>query len=326
MKTYNWAVLGCGKIAGKFSRELAYLPNAKLYATGSRNLKKAQSFSKEYGFEKAYGSYKELVQDPHVDIVYVATPHSFHKEHSILCLEHKKAVLCEKAFAMNTAEVEAMIATSKNNNTFLMEAFWQAFKPKFYKIQELIRTYGLGNLELVKSDFCFNGPFNPNNRLYNLNLGGGSLLDIGIYPVFTALSFLGRPDDISTKVKFSPTGSEESISMVFSYKNGAMAQLFSSFAIDRKNDCELCFENGVIRYDRFALEPIEFQYGGENQKIAFDHGTELGYEYEARHVMECLDKGFIESPVMSFKRSLELMETLDRIRENAGIIFPNHDK
>lgn len=325
MKTYNWAVLGCGKIAEKFSKELDYLPNANKYAAGSRSLETAQSFANRLGYEKAFGSYDELVKDDQVDIIYVATPHSFHKENTLLCLEHNKAVLCEKAFAMNTKEVQEMIESSKHNQTFLMEAFWQAFKPKFYKIQELIQQNDLGKLLLVKSDFTFNSPFNPDNRLYNLDLGGGSLLDIGIYPVFTALSFLGKPDSIATEANFSKTGSEETISIVFKYENGAMAQLFSSFRIDRKNDCELCFENGVIKYDRFSHDPIEFQFGDKTQYIPFEHGPDLGYEYEAKHVMECLDNKLLESPIMTFERSLELMETLDWIRKDAGIVFPNHD-
>lgn len=325
MKTYNWAVLGCGKIAEKFSKELALLPQAHLYAAASRAPETAQSFAQKLGFEKAYGSYEALVTDPRVEIVYIATPHSFHKEHALLCLNHQKAVLCEKAFAMNTTEVQEMIAASKQNNTFLMEAFWQAFRPKFLKVKELIRTNDLGMLKLVKSDFTFRGAFDPNSRLYNIALGGGSLLDIGIYPVFTALSFLGVPDEIKTQTDFSVTGSEESISISFQYKNGAMAQLFSSFALSYKNDVELCFENGIIRYQRFTHEAITLEYQDTTKKITFDHGPDLGYEYEAQHVMECLDKQRIESPIMNFNRSLNLIETLDRIRKDAGIFFPNHD-
>ncbi len=325
MKKYNWAVLGCGNIAEKFSKELAYLPNANRYAAGSRSLQTAQSFAKKSGFEKAYGSYEDLVKDDNIDIIYVATPHSFHKEHTLLCLNHKKAVLCEKAFAMNTKEVQEMIAASKSNDTFLMEAFWQAFRPKFLKVQEIIQNHDLGKLKLVKSDFTFKGEFNPNNRLYNLDLGGGSLLDIGIYPVFTALSFLGVPDGIKTQADFSTTGSEESISIAFNYRNGAMAQLYSSFAVAYKNDVELCFENGIISYNRFSNDPISLQFNQNTDYFSFDHGPELGYQFEAKHVMECLDNELLESPKMTFRRSLDLIKTLDRIRKDAGIIFPNHD-
>ena len=132
-KKYNWAILGCGKIARKFVADLSLLPNANRYAAASRSLDNAKGFAEELGFEKAYGSYQEMVEDPNVDIVYIATPHAKHLEHSLLCLQNKKAVLCEKAFAMNTKEVDQMIAASKSNNTFLMEAFWTIFSAKFKK-------------------------------------------------------------------------------------------------------------------------------------------------------------------------------------------------
>lgn len=324
-KTYNWAILGCGHIAGKFVAELKELPNANLYATASRKLDNAQNFASKFGFEKAYGSYQEMVEDPNVDVVYVATPHSFHLEHSLLCLSHKKAVLCEKAFAINTNEVTQMIAASKENNTFLMEAFWVQFRPKQLKVKEIIASENLGKLKFVKSDFMFNGEYNPKNRLYNLDLGGGSLLDIGIYSIFTALMFLGSPDEIKTLAHFSPTGSEESISMLFGYKNGATAVLTSSFDSAYKNESELCFEHGIIKYERFSAAPILLIKDGETTEIPFENGPNLGYQFEAIHVMECLGKGLKESPVLPLSASLELMNVLDKVRKDAGIIFPNHD-
>ena len=325
MKKYNWAILGCGNIAEKFSTELKGLPNAKLYATASRSIDNAQNFATKFGFEKAYGSYLEMVEDPNVDVVYIATPHNFHLEHSLLCLNHKKAVLCEKAFAINAKEVAQMIAASKENNTFLMEAFWVLFRPKFKKVKELIASENLGKLKFLKSDFMFNGEYNPKNRLYNIDLGGGSLLDIGIYPVFTALQLLGEPHEIKTLPHFSPTGSEESISILFGYKNGATAVLTSSFDAEFKNETELCFEHGIIKYDRFSSEPIILIKKGEKQLIEFEAGPHMGYHFEASHVMKCLDENLIESPVLPLSFSLTLINTLDAIRKNAGIIYPNHD-
>ncbi|MCK5730151.1 MAG: Gfo/Idh/MocA family oxidoreductase, partial [Draconibacterium sp.] len=190
-KIYNWAILGCGKIAKKFSADLKLLPNVNLYAAASRNLDNAKDFATEMGFDVAYGSYEELVADSKVDIVYVATPHSHHYEHTLLCLKNKKAVLCEKAFAMNKNEVMEMIACAKENNTFLMEAFWTMFQPSFIHAMEILKSGELGKLKLVRSDFGFNGPFDTEKRLYNIALGGSSLLDIGIYPVFAALTSLG---------------------------------------------------------------------------------------------------------------------------------------
>ena len=209
MKIYNWAILGCGHIAKKFIRDLKLLPNAKLYAAASRDLQKANDYKNEFGFEIAYGSYAEMVNDPKVDVVYIATPHSHHREHAILCLKNKKAVLCEKAFAINKKEVLEMIACAKENNTFLMEAFWTMFQPSFKKAMEILQSGELGKLQMVRSDFAFNAPFIEERRLYNVRLGGGSLLDIGLYPVFAALTSLGKPKDIKTLAHFSSTGPPE---------------------------------------------------------------------------------------------------------------------
>lgn len=325
MKKYNWAILGCGNIAAKFTTELKGLPNANLYATASRNLVNAEKFAEKFDFDKAYGSYQEMVEDPNVDVVYIATPHNFHKEHTVLCLNHKKAVLCEKAFAINSMEVKQMIASSNENDTFLMEAFWVIFRPKYLKVKEIIASENLGKLKFVKSDFMFNGEYNPKNRLYNLDLGGGSLLDIGIYSIFTALMFLGSPDEIKTLAHFSPTGSEESISMLFGYKNGATAVLTSSFDAAFKNESELCFEHGIIKYDRFSKDPIVLIKEGEITEIPFENGPNMGYQFEAIHVMECLDNNLKESPILPLSLSLELINVLDSVRKDAGIIFPNHD-
>lgn len=324
-KTYNWAILGCGKIAKKFSEDLTLLSNANLYAAASRNLGNAKRFASEMGYEKAYGSYEEMVNDPAVDIVYIATPHAMHLEHSVLCLSHKKAVLCEKAFAMNVKEVQQMAEASRKHQTFLMEAFWTIFQSKFLKVIELSKDKELGQLRFIKSDFMFNADFDPDKRLYNIDLGAGSLLDIGIYPIFRSLVFLGKPAAIKTMANIRPTGVEDSICMLFSYDSGAMAVLTSSFESSCKNETELCFEHGFIKFERDPEYPILFEKNGLLQEIGFDLPKGMGYELEAAHVMECLDQGLIESPVLPLSASLDLMEIMDAVRKDAGIVFPKHD-
>ena len=328
-KKYNWAVLGCGNIARKFVHDLKLLPNANLYAAASRNLVRAQEFANEYGFETAYGSYEEMVADPKVDVVYIATPHSHHHKHTLLCLNHKKAVLCEKAFSLNANEVKEMIEAAKANNTFLMEAFWTMFQPSFRKALEIINSGELGKLKSVRSDFAFNAPFIEDKRLYNVELGGGSLLDIGIYPVFAALTALGIPKMIKTFVDFSSTGSEESISMIFKYPGGEMANLTSSLAAHSPTQTEYWCENGylVLNPRWFTPTDITIVKAGEEPVVIPKAKSEgRGYQHEAKHVMECLDKGLIESPDMTWKLSLDLMELLDRIRIDAGIFFGKRDK
>ena len=301
------------------------LGNANLYAAASRSLENAKEFADQLGFEKAYGSYQEMVEDPDVDIVYIATPHAKHLEHSLLCLNNKKAVLCEKAFAMNTKEVDQMIEASESNNTFLMEAFWTIFSAKFNKVLELAKDKDLGQLRFVKSDFMFKADFDPDKRLYNIDLGAGSLLDIGIYPIFRSMMLLGKPTSIKTMANIRPTGVEDSISMLFGYENGAMAVLTSSFESSCNNETELCFEHGFIKFIREPEFPILMEKNGVQEEIYIEQPKGMGYELEAIHVMECLDKGLTQSPVLPLSASRDLMEILDWVRKDAGIVFPKHD-
>ncbi|MFA5329351.1 MAG: Gfo/Idh/MocA family oxidoreductase [Prolixibacteraceae bacterium] len=327
-KIYNWAILGCGKIARKFSGDLKLLPNARLYAAASRSLENARQFAADLGFEKAYGTYEELAEDPAVDIVYIATPHSHHFGHALLCLNHKKAVLCEKAFAINSHEVSVMIETARKNKVFLMEAFWTRFQPSFLKVLEIIQSGELGALKMVRSDFAFNAEFNPEKRLYNVALGGGSLLDIGIYPIFMSLMTLGKPAEIKTMASFCSTGAEESIAMMFRYPGGEIASLVSSFASHSSIQTEFSFENGFVRLNRrfFTATTLTYWKNREEEKIiAFEKGEGNGYDLEARHVMECLNSGKIESDLMPLSFSYDLMQLMDRVRKDAGIVFPDHD-
>ncbi|MFW6277117.1 MAG: Gfo/Idh/MocA family protein [Prolixibacteraceae bacterium] len=315
-RTFNWAILGCGKIARKFSSDLKLLSNANLYATASRDLKKSQDFAAEFGFEKAYGSYEEMLNDKNVDVVYIATPHSFHHRQTIMCL------------AINKNEAQEMIDAARENNTFLMEAFWTMFQPSFIQAMEIINSGELGNLRMVRSEFAFNAPYDPENRLYNVKLGGGSLLDIGIYPVFAALSSLGKPEIIKTFADFADTGSEESISIIFKYKNGEMANLTSGFSSYSPIQTEYWCEDGYLILHPRWFTPTDITVWKKDREIKMHkrehlHGT--GYQYEAAHVMECLEAGKIESDRMTWQMSLDLMETLDRIRIDAGIYFPEHD-
>jgi predicted dehydrogenase len=327
-KTYNWAILGCGRIARKFSNDLRLLPNARLYAAASRTIENAQLFANEMGFEKAFGSYEEMLNDPEVEIVYIATPHSHHCEHTLLCLNNKKAVLCEKAFALNKHEVQLMVDSARKNNTFLMEAIYTLFQPSYQKAMEIVRSGELGALKIVRSDFAFNAEKDYTKRLYNVNLGGGSLLDIGIYPVFMSLKALGKPSEIKTMASFSPSGAEETIQMIFRYSGGEMANLASSFASHSSTQTEFWCEHGFVLLNRRFFAPTTIAYSKRAEpviNISFPKKEGLGYELEAAHVMECVEKGIIESPLLSHSFSLDLMEILDRVRLNAGIVFPGHD-
>jgi len=324
MKKYNWGILAPGKISAKFTRGLKLLENANLYAVGSRDAGRAEKFAAEYGFSKHYGSYEELADDPGLDIVYIASPHSYHPEHTMLCLNKGKNVICEKAFALNSGEVEKMIMTAKTNNLFLMEALWPPFQPFYKKADEILQSGVLGRIFHFHGYFTFITPYDPIDRKFNLDLGGGSLLDIGIYPVIDALTFLGIPDNIKASASFSPTGSEESVSIIFSYADGRMASLYSSFKINTGIGCEIYGEKGNMTISRgrdMSQRVILNIHGSEKQEFLFSPPA-MGYHWEAEEVMKCLDNGLTESPVVPLSFSLNLINTLDRIRNAAGIFFP----
>lgn len=323
-RKYNWAILGCGKIAAKFSQDLKLLPNAILYAAASRDFHKSSAFAGKYGFEKAYGSYEEMVADPLVDIVYIATPHSHHCEHAILSLEHGKAVLVEKAFALTSVQAEQMVKAAHRNNVFLMEAFWTRFQPSYQKVREVLLSGGLGKARMMRSEFCFYSPYVPDNRLYNLALGGGSLLDIGIYPVFWALQLFGNPSEIQTTADLAPTGADRSMAMTFKYPGGEIAQLASSFAVCSDTQTEIWCEKGWIRVRRIDPSTVRVTISkkeNQEEEYVFHLDNGFGLFLEARHVMECLDQGLKESPLLPLSFTLQQMQLLDRIREMAGVRY-----
>lgn len=324
-RTYNWAILGCGRIAGKFSQDLKLLPNARLYAAASRDLQKSEAFALKYGFERSYGSYEEMASDPDVDIVYVATPHSHHRDHAILCLEHGKAVLVEKAFALTAGQAGEMIDASQRGKTFLMEAFWTRFQPAFGKVMEVLKSGEMGKSMMMRSEFCFYSPYDPDNRLYNIKLGGGSLLDIGIYPVFWALQVFGNPSEIQTTVDLAPTGADRSLAMTFKYPGGEIAQLASSFSVCSDTQTEIWSEKGFIRVRRIDPSTVKVliaKKGLPEEECIYSHDGAFGLFLEAKHVMDCLDAGLRESPDLPLAFTLRQMQLLDRIRESAGVSYP----
>ena len=327
MRKYKWGILAPGKMAAKFTRDLRLLENAELWAVGSRDALRAEQFAGEYGFARAYGTYEELAQDREVDIIYIASPHSFHYEHTMLCLRNGKAALTEKAFALNSREAREMTREAGRRGLFLMEALWPPFQPLYLRTREILESGLAGKLIHMDARFGFQAPFNAGDRKYNLSLGGGSLLDIGIYPVIEALWFMGVPDQVEAKAAFSPTGSEESVSIIFGYSDGRMATLYSSFRTTAGIGCDLMCENGNLYFSRGRdmTQKLSVALNGR-EKEDFSYAPEgMGYQFEAHEVMKCLDEGRTESSVVPHSFTLNLMDTLDRIRQAAGIVFPGRD-
>lgn len=324
----RWGILGAGRIARKFAADLTLVNDAKLVAVGARTKEGADAFAAEFNIPHSHGSYADLVTNPEVDIIYVATTHNFHHGHTLLCLNNNKAVLCEKPFGMNAKQVKEMIAVARERKIFLMEAFWTKFLPQYNKVLEMIDEGKIGDIRSIRADFGFRPPEPVSPRLYDPALGGGSLLDIGIYPIFITLSLLGRPDVIEAFMSPASTGVDLQCAMLFKYNNGALAQLFSTNDSNTATEADISGTKGRIRMrGRFheLSAVIDYTSGraDEMQPVAFDKDQSgWGYQYEARHAGECLRKGLTESPVMTLQHSIDLIETLDAVRAAAGIHYP----
>lgn len=327
MKSYKWGILTAGKMSAKFTRALRLLDNAELYAVASRDSERAKKFADEFGFKKYYSTYEDLASDPEVDIIYIASPHSHHLDHTMLCLKHRKAVLCEKAFSLNSREVKSMLDEARKQGVFLMEALWPPFQPIYKKTREVLIGGEAGNLVHLDAKFGFQPPYDPVDRKYNLSLGGGSLLDIGIYPVIDVLYFMGVPDEVTARASFTETGSENSICITFGYSDGRMATVYSSFRTAAGIECTLYCEKGNLQFSR-GRDMSQSLSVRLNGKETIDYSLlpdGMGYQFEAAEVMNCLEEGRIESKVVPHSFSLDLMNTLDRIRKAAGISFPGRD-
>lgn len=325
MKTFNWGIIGPGRIAHKFAKDLSLLPNAKLHAVASRDESKARAFAQAYDAPFAFGSYEKMLDEcPDLDVVYIATPHVSHAELSKLCLNKKVAVLCEKPSAMNFEEVTSIVETAKANHTFFMEAMWSRFLPTTLKYLEIINLGTIGTIKSIQADFGFYTTFDPQNRVFNKALGGGSLLDVGIYPVFLTYLLLGKPKEIIAKAKLSSTEVDETTMAIFDYKNGQKAMIHSSTIGKTPTEGLIYGEKGMIHlHGRFHEPNRGFSlkvYDEFEQFYPFEWDS-LGYKYEAQEVMQCLENKKKESDLWSWQNSLDLIEILDNIRKEIGLKY-----
>jgi len=318
-KFYKWGILGPGRIAGKFADGLKILPNAERYAVASRSWERAEAFKEKHGFTKAFGSYEEMLADPELDIVYIATTNNLHFEHTMLCLEAGKAVLCEKPFASNQSQVEQMVNKSREKNIFLMEALWSRFIPSMIQFKENVEKGAIKRPLLLQCNFGFISPFDPNNRIYNPELGGGSVPDIGIYPVFVAMYLFGKPESIEVVSAPAPTGTDWTTSVLFNHRNKEISMLTSSFQMILDNEARVYGEGGYLKLHSMFHIPTRLTLrtnDGRESEIPLDH-TGNGYNYQAAEVMDCIDKGLIESPLLPHSFSLDLIQVLDEISKKA---------
>ena len=319
----KWGVVGCGRIAHKFVSDLALIDDAELTAVASRSLDKALKFAQKYNSVKAYGSYDELSLDTDIDLVYIATPHHSHAELSIQAMENGQHVLCEKPLSLNKKEAIAIIATSRRNNRFFMEALWTRFNPSFVEAKKRIDNDEIGQIKYINADFAFRSEFSPEDRTANINLGGGAILDIGIYPAFLAYSLLGVPNQILAKSIFHKTATSDiQTSMIFHYDE-AQAILYSSFESQSDMVARISGTQGQIHLnDRWHhANGYTLIKNDKEQKIEIPV-LGLGYCHEIIECHKCLREDKLESSFWTHQNSLDLISILDDVRKQVGLKYP----
>jgi predicted dehydrogenase len=307
----KWGIIGTGFIAGQFASDLKYVPNAKPYAVSSRSMEKAKKFAAQFGIKNYYDSLEEMLASE-VDIVYVATPNHRHAPESIAALNAGKAVLCEKPFALNSAELQSIIDVAKEKNLFLMEALWTEFLPSFCKFIELANNGAIGEPMLLKADFGFYSPFNPESRLYNPAQGGGSIYDIGIYPLFAALKLFGEPQTLQTIKIPSLTGTDSTALIQTRHPNDKVAMLASSFSVDLDTEASLYGTKGKLTLHKCFHIQTKLTLQNEKGIQVFEFPQiGNGYQYEAIAAMEAIEKGLTQCPAWNLEQSKKLMKMID---------------
>ncbi|MES2308875.1 MAG: Gfo/Idh/MocA family oxidoreductase, partial [Verrucomicrobiota bacterium] len=261
--------------------------------------------------------------NPKIDAVYIATPHPFHQENSILCLKEGKAVLCEKPFTINALEAAEVIDVAKEQKQFLMEGMWSRFLPHVVKARELIQSGAIGDPRLLQADFGFKGEWNPEGRLFNPHLGGGALLDVGVYPISLSFYLFGAPKKIQSQACLGKTGVDEQASLLFEYEGGRMALLSTSIQTTTPQEAVIMGSEGSIRLHRPWWGPSHLTLTTKrgDEVMAFPK-VGNGYNYEAEEVGRCLREGLFESPVMPWDESLAIMKTMDALRKEWGLVYP----
>lgn len=315
----NWGIFSTGDIASKMADALKSVKSAKLLAVASRDKQKAKDFASKYEAEKFYGSYDELVKNPDIDIVYVATPNSFHFENMMLCLENRKNVLCEKPFALNYQQAKEIIELAKEKNLFVMEAHKSFFLPGIKKIEELIKNDTIGKINFLRADFCFLPPKTKEYRLLYPEMGGGALLDVGCYAISFALHFLGNPTEITSQTDINSTGVDGFSSISMKHEDGAHSILSCSINFSAPREGLIVGDKGYIKiHEPFHQAPKLTVKSGDKPAYEIDTSFKSnGLNFEAQCATDCLLDGKRQCDIFSPEKTLQVMKVIDEVREQA---------
>ena len=322
-KSYRWGILGAGRIAAKFCEALCFVQGSEVYAVASRDVEKAKSYATKYNAAHFYNNYDDLIKDENVDIIYIATPHPFHYEQTMNCLRNNKAVLCEKPMSLTYRQTSEMIAFAEEKKLFLMEGMWTGCMPYIEKILSLIDEDAIGKPQYVSADFCFEAPVEMDGRLFNKSLGGGSVLDVGIYPVFLATLILGEPSNIKSVSKITSTGVDEYANIVMQYPNGETAHVLSGISFNSAIEAEIIGTKGNIKIKNPWFKATDFSVqsaDGTTENFSMTHLCN-GFEHEIKEVMHCLDDGLLQSNKMPHQLTLSISRILDEVLRQAGVFY-----
>lgn len=318
----RWGILATGKIAHAFATALALVPDAEIRAVGARRLESAQAFAAEFGVPAAYGDYREVLEDPEVDVVYVATPHALHHEHALLALGAGKAVLCEKALTVTAAQAAELVAVARERQLFLMEAMWMRCNPAIRRLHQVLATGALGEVTQVRADLGFRVDKAPTDRLLAPSLGGGALLDMGIYPLTFAHLFLGEPSRVAAVATLSELGVDLNLALALAYESGAVASLTASMTGPSPRTASITTESGRFDLpDSFHHPTTVTWVSGEHRETLHEPLIGGGLAHEAIEVGRCLRAGEIESPLVPLDESVALMTLMDGIRRDIGVRY-----
>ncbi|MDZ8117089.1 Gfo/Idh/MocA family protein [Pontiella agarivorans] len=326
MEKIRWGIIGCGGIANKFADGLSVLPAGRLYAGASRTPGNAEVFIQKHGGEAAYTDYATLAADPKVDAVYVATTHNFHFENVKLCLEYGKHVLCEKPMTLNARQAAELTQLAAAKELFLMEAMWTRFIPGICELERLLKEGVIGAVRSVRADFHIGGrEFPKDGRLWSRDLAGGSLLDLGIYPITFADIVMGgdRPETVKSDACMGTTGVDNRSFYQLTYPGGRFAQLSSSFTSSAPVEAVIAGESGFIRVPNF-FHPVEFEicrFGEDSETLRFPFPDEEGFKFEIEEAMNCIAAGKTESTVHPLSKTRQILELMDTLRAQWNFVY-----
>ena len=320
----NWGIMATGKIAHTFAKAVNSVPDAKLYACASRTSEKAEEFASLYGAEKFYGSYEQLAADPNIDIIYIASPMSCHYENVKLCFDHGKNVLCEKSITLNIAQLDELIAAAKEKDLFFMEAMWMKCLPAFLKARKWFSEGKIGEIKAIRADFSNPVEFDPNDRLFRPDLGGGALLDLGVYPISFITAFLGfELTEINSSANIGGLGVDMDEAVIMRYKN-AYASFVAGFDIENENRAVIVGDKGRIAFDPWFFCADTVRLYDKNGKLAEESITPHlcnGYEYEIMEAQKCMAEGLKESRLNPLSETKAIMKIMDSLRKSWGFSY-----